>query len=146
MPVQNQLVVEHPKIDTRPHLGTSLALLVTCSSDLLFPVLSFILFQTIYQCNSEILANHLICDITSTNFHQDSIDFRLGPGMFSCYLLGLFLLKYSSSQLLQLIIIQHGFRLVNGRLHYLNWIRLTPHLLCQMGDLINVYVIHIANY
>jgi len=123
-------VVEHPKINTGPHLGTSLALLVTCTSDLLNPVLMFILFQAINQCESEILADHLICDITSTNFCQNLIDFRLRLSMFSCYLLGLFLLEYSSSQLLQLIIIQHGFWLVNGRLCYLNWIGLTPHLLC----------------
>src|SRR5260370_38185257 len=103
-------VVEHPIIDARPHLGMSLALLVTHTSDLLNPVLMFILFQAVNQCKSEILADCLICNIPSMNFRQNLIDFRLGLSMFSHYLLGLFLLEYSLSQLLQLIVIQHRFQ------------------------------------
>ena len=63
-------VVEHPIIDTNPHLGMSLALLFTCTSDLLNLVLMFILFQAVNQHESEILADHLVCDISGTNFCQ----------------------------------------------------------------------------
>ena len=77
-------VVEHPIIDTDPHLGMSLALLFTHTSNLLNPVLTFVLFQAVNQHESEILADRLVCNISSANFHQNSIGLGLRLTLFRC--------------------------------------------------------------
>jgi len=123
-------VVEHLIINTNPHLGTSLALLFTCTLDLLNPVLMFVLFQAVNQHKSEILADCLVCDISGANFRQNSIDLGLRLTLFRHYFPGSFLFNYFMSQLFHFIIVQHGFQFVNGRFHYLDQIRFTPHLLC----------------